>query len=144
MKKYTYYLFALSLVFSFLSFFTIKAGYGEIYPFYTWRLFTKPSGSSTTDFQYKLYGISKKDTVRLTNTDSALFDGNEKASIINNIGSEIDKNKTDHRSKGKLYRFAKVIEPGYQSYLLIKESFNAQKIDKKDFKINREIITELK
>ena len=144
MQKYTYYLFGVSLVLSFLSFFTIKRGYGEIYPFYTWRLFTKPSGTSTTDLQYRLYGISKKDTVRLRNTESPLFDGNEKASMINNLGTKIAENKDDQESKGKLLRFAKEVEPGYQSYLLVKESFNAQKIDKKDFIMSAEIITELK
>ncbi|MGA9211812.1 hypothetical protein [Kaistella sp.] len=143
MKKYTYYLFAFSLVFSFLSFCTNKGGYGEVFPFYTWRLFTKPSGTSTTDFRYKLYGVSEQDTVRLTNTESPLFDGNQKESMINNLGSKIDQNRNDADSKVKLYHFAKVIEPNYQKYLLVKESFNAQKIDEKDFKINTEIISEL-
>ena len=144
MKKYTYYLFAFSLLFSFLSIFTIKMGYNEIYPFYTWRLFTKPSGTSTTDVQYRLYGISKEDTIRIRNNESLLFDGNEKASMINNLAAEIDNDKINVDSKAKLYRFAKEIEPSFQSFLLVKESFNAQNIDQKDFKIHTEIITILK
>ncbi len=144
MQKYTYYLFGLSLGLSFLSFLTIKKGYGEIYPFYNWRLFTKPSGTSTSDLQYRLYGISKKDTVRLRNSESEIYSGNEKASMINSLATKIEGNYNDTDSKRKLLRFAKEVEPGFQSYLLVKESFNAQKIDKKDFKMNIEIITELK
>ncbi len=127
-----------------MSFFTIKAGDGEDFPFFTWCLFTKPSRASTTaDFQYKLYGVNNKDTIRLNNTDSKIYDGNDKDALINNLESEIDENK-NLSAKGKLYKFAKVIEPSFSSFLLVKESFDAQIIDKKNFKIEKKIITELK
>ncbi len=142
MIKYTYHLFISSIVLSLFSFLTINKGYGELYPFFTWRLFTKPSASSTNDIQYKLYGISEKDTVRLLNDNSPLFDGNEKFSMINKLGSTVDL-EGNGETKKKLYRFARVIEPGYEKYLLMKESFNGQRIDQIDFKITAEIICEL-
>lgn len=143
MKKYTYHLFVIAFALSMLSFFTIKAGYGEIYPFFTWRLFTKPSGTSTEDFQYKLYGLVNRDTIRLKNTDSKLYDGNEKASLINNLGCEVDQNKNSV-AKQKLYRFARVIAPSFQEFLLVKETFNVQTVDEQNFKIHKKIITKLK
>lgn len=144
MTKKTLVLFFSALFLSLTSLYTVKKGYGEIYPFFSWRLFTKPSGFSKTDVQYKLYGIRGNDTLRLANTASKLFDENERASLINGFGDKISKNIKRNLYKKRLLDLAKIVEPNFQNFILVKETFNAQQIDQKSFKIQKEFITQLK
>lgn len=124
MKRYTKYLVIIALLFSSISFFTIKKGYGEIYPFFTWMLFHQPFGTEKMSYQYKLYGKNENNTlIRILNNDGILYDGNEKFSIINKLGNEIENSK-NVESKSKLLKFAKEIEPNYSTFILVKESFN--------------------
>lgn len=144
MTKKTLILFTIGFILSLSSLYTVKKGWGEIYPFFSWRLFTKPSGFSKSDFQYRLYGIRDMDTLRLPNTASPLFDVNERASLINYFGDAISNKIEKDNYCRKLLHLANIVEPKFENYLLIKETFNAQEIDEKSFKIHKKVITELK
>lgn len=144
MTKKTLILFTVALVLSLTSLYTVKKGWGEVYPFFSWRLFTKPSGSSKSDVQYRLYGIRGIDTLRLPNTATPLFDENERASLINYFGDKISNKIEKDLYTRKLLHLATIVEPKFQCFLLVKETFNPQEIDQKSFKIHKEVITQLK
>lgn len=143
MQKYTSYLFYLSLILSCISYWVISKGGKEIYPFYTWKLFTKPSGFSNKEQFYKLYGIKGNDTVRILNTNSEIYDGNDKFGIVNYFGKNIDEKIDIENNKKNLLEFARITEPSYSKYILILESFDPQKIGQKSFVINKKVITTL-
>ena len=93
MAKYTKYLFYISISLSFFSFIIIKRGYQELYPFFSWKLFSSPSGNTSETTEYRLYGVKKKDTVRISNNYSDVYDENEKAGLINYYSSLIENGK---------------------------------------------------
>lgn len=123
MHRYTKILFYSSIILSLLSFFFIKKGLGEFYPFYSWKLFTKPSGSEAEEFEYRIYAIKNKDTIRLENTKSYYFDENDKSKIINSYGDLIFYGKDVLVNKNKLLKFSKFIEPSYNRFILVKEYY---------------------
>ena len=141
MKKYTPLLFLASAVLSAASYILISKGHSEIYPFYSWKLFSKPFGATASDSVYSIYGIKDNDTVLISNADEKVYDGNTKFAIINLYGNKIEKGNDQFNSKQKLRRFAELTAPGFSRYLLVKEIFNPQLIGTKDFTKTITIIT---
>lgn len=144
MKRYTFHLLMLSTLLSVASIMTISKGYGEIYPFYTWMLFTKPYGMNKSEQTYRLYGVKGLDTIRILNNSSKLFDGNEKYGIVNRYGKAISINENSLSNKKQLYEFAKLTDPNYEKYLLVLENYDLQKADHQKVIYQMKIITELK
>lgn len=141
MKKYTPVLFFISVVFMIISHILISKGKAEIYPFYSWKLFSKPFGASEQDSIFTIYGLKNNDTLRITNSDSELYDANTKFSIINHYGSNIVQNIDTENSKISLKRLASISAPEFNRFILVKESFNPQLIGDRTFKTTKKIIT---
>lgn len=143
MKKYTQHLFIFSFVMSIISLIIIEKGYKEMYPFYSWKLFTVPSGGEASEDQYKLYGVTDHDTIRIINTPADHYDPNDKAVIVGTYGKRIDENDDREANKAKLLVFAKDTEPIYKSYLLYKETYDPKEIGESKMKINKKLIIKL-
>ena len=143
MAKYTKHLLFISLSLSFFSIILIKKGFPEFYPFYSWKLFSLPSGNTSEVLEFRLYGVNGKRVKRIVNKESPLFDGNEKFSIINDYSSEI-KESNNSESKIKLLKFAKFIAPDFQYYLVVEERYMPQNLGTKALKISTNVVAVLK
>lgn len=141
MKKITVYLFYLSVFFMTCSYVIASKGYSEIYPFFAWKLFSKPYASATEDEIYKLYGVKGIDTVRIIYKETEVYDGNTQFGIVNAFGKNVADKIDEKQNIDKLKTFAKIVAPEYSHYILAIEKSNPQKIGQKDFKIEKKIIT---
>lgn len=146
MKKYTPILFWVSLTLSAFSYVLASNGGSEIYPFYFWKLFTKPSGAAMEERFYKIYGIRGTDTLRLQYQDTPLYDGNDQFSFINRWGSQIDASINPTANEEKLKKLLKATAPQYERYLLVEETFNPHhlKADQTPTEIKKRIVITLK
>lgn len=128
---------------SLISLFIMEKGYKEMYPFYSWKLFTVPSGGEASEDLYKLYGIRDQDTIRITNTPAYSYEANDKAVIVGTYGKKIEENDDSEGSRIKLLAFAKDTEPKYEGYLLYKETYNPKEIGGKKMNISKKLIMKL-
>lgn len=146
MAKYTKFLVIFSVVLSFFSLYSIKNGGREFYPFYSWKLFTSPSGSNEFEKEYRLYGVKSHDTIRISNNVvHELYDENEKFAIINSFGNQIAQNKDVEKNKKRLLHFGQMLDSSFQEYLLVEETYKAKDLDKRDFCfVQKKIITSLR
>lgn len=143
MQKYTQYLFFISLFLSFVSLYVIDKGGKEIYPFFSWKLFTSPSGSDKFEEQYRLYRVTGNDTVRVLYQATDIYDENNLALVTGFYGKKIDKNEDRENSIRKMKIFMKSYRPEYKNLILYKESFNPRDLGKTSFKIKKTLITKL-
>jgi hypothetical protein len=143
MQKYTKYLFFISLFLSLLSLYIIGKGGKEIYPFYSWKLFTSPSGSEKFEEQYRLYKVEGNDTIRVLYHATEMYDENNLALITGFYGKKIEKNENREGNIKKMKIFMRSYRRGYNNLLLYKESFNPWDLGKPTFKINKTLITKL-
>lgn len=119
-------------------------GGNEIYPFYSWKLFSVPFGNKLESTEFRLYGVKNNVVKRINNTEGNLFDGNTKFILINSYGEAIFKNENVEENKRKLLEFAKTVEPTFEYYYLIEETFNPQDLGNKDLSITNKIIATLR
>lgn len=143
MQKYTKHLFFISLFLSLLSLYIIGKGGKEIYPFYSWKLFTSPSGSEKFEEQYRLYRVEGNDTIRVLYQATEMYDENNLALITGFYGKKIEKNENREGNIKKMKIFMRSYRRGYNNLLLYKESFNPWDLGKPTFKINKTLITKL-
>ncbi|SEW48305.1 hypothetical protein SAMN05421841_3785 [Chryseobacterium wanjuense] len=143
MQKYTKYLFFISFFLSLLSLYVIERGGKEIYPFFSWKLFTSPSGSEKFEEQYRLYRVDGNDTIRILYKPTAIYDENNLALIVGFYGKKIEKNENREGSVEKMKIFMKSYQPEYKNLLLYKESFNPWDLGTSVFKIKKTLITRL-
>lgn len=143
MKKYTKHLFIFSVSMSLISLVLIEKGYKEMYPFASWKLFTVPSGGTSDQERYVLYGLKNSDTVKIIYSNSEKYEANDKALITDTYGQKIDKNEDREISRKKLIIFAKDIEPEYKTFLLYKEIYDPKEIGGKMRSTKHQFITKL-
>ena len=115
-----------------------------MYPFFSWKLFSSPSGNASEDAEYRLYGVKNYDTIRINNSFSTVYDENEKAGLINYYSSLIENNQDIYKNEKTLLKFAKIIEPNYQTYIVVKEEYHPKDLYTKNFKIYKKTIAVLK
>lgn len=121
----------------------MEKGFKEMYPFFSWKLFSVPSGGEAYEEQYKLYGVKDNDTIRIINTSTERYDANDKAVIVGAYGKRIDENKDKEANRKKLLIFAKDSEPSYQEYFLYKETYHPKEIGEAKMNIAKKLITKL-
>lgn len=143
MQKYTKYLFFLSLLLAFGSLYLMEKGGKEIYPFFSWKLFTSPSGSEKFEEQYRLYKVEGQDTIRVLYQATDLYDENNQALITGFYGKKIEKNEDREKNIQKMKIFIKSYKSDDVNFLLFKESFNPWDLGKPSFKIKKTLITKL-
>ena len=143
MQKYTRHLFFISLFLSLVSLYVIGKGGKEIYPFFSWKLFTSPSGSEKFEEQYRLYKVEGSDTIRVLYKATDLYDENNQALITGFYGKKIEKNEDRERNIQKMKIFIKSYQTEDNNFLLFKESFNPWDLGKSAFRIKKTLIAKL-
>ena len=133
-------LFFLSIVLSLGSFVTIGKGYGEIYPFYYWKLFSQPYGWDGAVDDYRVYAKKdSKDTwVRLENHGYKDIDQDDYFYLILNQVNLYEEDSTLARKK--LLTFCQYIAPEYDKYKIVKETFNPYHVNLKADSCSKEDI----
>lgn len=145
MHKYTLSLFIFSLLMSFGSFFLIKNGGHELYPFYSWKLFSVPSGNLPNATQLKLYTIGDDERLyRTVYKENSQFDENEANSFTNYFGGKIRAGSQTEIYKDKLLVLGKILYPGAKRFALVEEEYNPQQEPDKKVILKTKIITFLK
>lgn len=143
MQKYTKYLFIISLLLSLTSLYVIERGGKEIYPFYSWKLFTSPSGNEKFEEQYRLYNVENNDTIRISYQSTPIYDENNLGLITNFYGKKIEKKENLEINIRKMKIFMKSYKPEYTKLILYKEKYSPQDLGKPSFKIYKTIIINL-
>lgn len=126
-----YYLTRILVLFSLLgslgSVLTLHFGLGEIYPFYTWKLYSQPLGSTGYYTEYRIYSTInskqkfKRKPIKATPTFTReeyvyTFNALVAKTLANSVGS------TDY--KAKLLLFIKHVDPGAAAYKVVSETYN--------------------
>ncbi len=118
-------LVVLSIVLSCFSYGTTLKGWGEIYPFYFWKLYSQPAGWAQKYTGYRIYAKNKSEThwTRLANIPRATFNRDETLYFLNPITARLIQhpNKKDFL---KLKIFCTYIAPEYDDYKVVAEIFN--------------------
>lgn len=143
MQKYTKYFFFISLFLSFVSLYIMGKGGKEIYPFFSWKLFTSPSGNDKLEEQYRLYRVNGNDTIRLSYKATKLYDENNLGLITGFYGRKIENNVDRNDNIRKMKIFVKSYLSDDHNLFLYKESFNPWDFEKPSFKIKKTLITKL-
>ncbi|KAA0128960.1 hypothetical protein FY557_06955 [Chryseobacterium sp. SN22] len=143
MQQYTRYLYWISLLLALTSLYLIEKGGKEIYPFFSWKLFTSPSGSEDTEEYYRIYRVVGKDTIRVAYQPTTIYDENNLALIIGFYGKKIEHDKQKTENVRKMRIFMKSYRPDYNRLLLYKESFHPQDLGKPSFSVKKTLISTL-
>ncbi len=144
--KTNYYLLIIVLIFTIImSFFSFIRenlnGKKEFYPFFYWKLYTKPLGWEYQIKNYRLYGIKNNDTIRVNNTGFELFSKDDYYYYITGEANSIKKKEfSEEYYKKRLTNFGGSIGLNYDNYLLIEENFNPLEIFKDSTKYTIKVI----
>lgn len=143
MQKYTKHLFIFSFLLSLASLYIIEKGGKEIYPFFSWKLFTSPSGNENQEQQYKIYAVVANDTLRLSCKSNGIYDENNVGLIVGFYGKRIEKNFQKRDDVRKIRIFIKSWHPEYHHLLLYKEIYNPRDLGKSSFTVTKKLISRL-
>ncbi len=143
MQQYTRYLYWLSLLLALTSLYLIEKGGKEIYPFFSWKLFTSPSGSENTEEYYRIYRIVGRDTLRVAFQPTKIYNENNLALIVGFYGRKIEHNEQKADNIRKIRIFMKSYRPAYDQLLLYKESFHPWDLGKPSFTVKKTLISTL-
>lgn len=143
MQKYTRYLFFISLLLSLASLYLIEKGGKEIYPFFSWKLFTSPSGSENLQESYRIYRVTGRDTLRVPYEATEIYDENNQALIVGFYGKKIENNEQRAGNIRKIRIFMKSCRPEYDRLLLYKETYHPQDLGRPSFTVKKTLISTL-
>jgi hypothetical protein len=116
-----------SILGSFASYYTIEKGWGEVYPFFTFKLFSQPLGNKHTYTEYRIYSKSsldekfKRNKIKGTET----FTYEEYIYTFNHLIKQTlndPQNKIKH--KKNLLSFIKHVVPGQKEYKVVSETYH--------------------
>jgi len=141
MQKYTKLLFFVSILLALSSMVLIERGGYEIYPFFSWKLFTNPSGNSKVTEQYRMYRIQKNDTMRLSHRATPLYDENELAKITDFYGAKIEHGDHAEANKAKFRLFLQSTGLSGDGLVLYRESFDTRLLGRPSYQIRKTRVT---
>ncbi len=129
----TKYLVIASLLLSVVSIYSTKAGWGEIYPFYFWKLYSQPLGNTKVVSEYRIYAKQKSDSAfcRMAVKDNYTFTVGEYVYTLHRLVTDYSNTRSE-TNKNRLYDFVKHVEPEYEQYEIIKETYRPLEIFKNE------------
>lgn len=122
--RLTRLLVLLSIMGSGLSIFLSETGFGEVYPFATWKLYTQPLGNKQAYAEYRLYTLTPGDSVfrRQAIRPTATFTTDEYVYTLHALTQAAL--GQDAASKARLLQFARHVAPGARQYKIVQESYH--------------------
>ena len=128
---YTKVLVVVSVAGSLCTSLTLRAGWGELYPFANWKLFTQPRGSNGLYSSYRIYTLQPGDSVfrrqpvratRLFNQDDYVY------ALDYLVNSTLADSTGTGTSSLKLQALVKHLYPGATAYRVVRESTTPQQL----------------
>lgn len=114
-------LIGISLVGSLGSVYTDKMKWGEIYPFFHWKLFSQPTGWDLKVIEHRIYGVKPNgESVRLKNQVRKTFTSDE----INYTLEYLITLPEEKERNEKLKIFCRYLAPEFSSYKIVEEVYN--------------------
>jgi hypothetical protein len=116
-----------SLICSFGTIFSSGKGWGEIYPFLHWKLFSQPLGTHHRHSEYSVYlkSDNNESFIRQKITSTPSFSREEYAYTFDYLVESIIKDSLNmNYNKQRIFTFLKHVFPEGSQYKIIKESFN--------------------
>lgn len=132
---YTKGLVSISIFCSLITFIIGFYGLGEIYPFFSYKLYTQPLGSTHVSTEYRIYTRSsaassfKRNPIKETRT----FDFDSYAFTFNFLVSKsVEAGDQQEEYQKKLLIFAKHVVPGQAEYKIVSETYHPLDLLKKN------------
>ncbi|WP_439879570.1 hypothetical protein ACSX1A_10300 [Pontibacter sp. MBLB2868] len=126
--KYTKALVLISIAGTFATVITGALGWGEVYPFATWKLYTQPLGSKHTFTEFRIYTLAKGEQHwkrQPVITNSPNFTPDEYVYTLNKLISASTSDSPDTTLfKSKLEIFVKYIAPAAEHYKIVRETYS--------------------
>lgn len=114
----------LSVVGSLASAYTLRQGWGEVYPFATWKLYTQPRGSNHVYSTFRIYTRHAGDTIfrRQTVEATPTFNQDDYGFMLENLGSSTLADSA-HQTNAleRLQVFVKHLYPNAREYRVVLE-----------------------
>lgn len=112
-----------SLLLSLSSIITSSKGWGEIYPFFHWKLFSQPSGSKHQDHVYRIYIEDSTSTLkRLPIESRATF---TKDDVLYALSNFVGDTALGHQ---KLEALCRYLYPEHDKFYIYKETYSPLEI----------------
>lgn len=124
-------LIIISVISALLSFVTIKKGWGEVYPFFTWKLYSQPIGTKGEVIEYRIYGknLNESQFDRICVKDTGSFTPDEYVYTFNFLINETLNDSLNRNGfKEKLLLFVRHVSPSKDQYKVVREVYNPEKI----------------
>ena len=125
--KYTRILVVASMAGSLLTTVTGKFGYGELYPFANWKLFTQPLGSNNLVSEFRIYTLAPEDTTWERQEVAQLYNNftrDEYSYTLSGLTQAALSGNTDSATVySRLLNFAKYAAPGAAAYKIVRETY---------------------
>ncbi|WP_125077809.1 hypothetical protein [Rufibacter latericius] len=122
-------LVAVSILGSLCSSFTLIRGWGELYPFANWKLFTQPRGSDGLYSTYRIYtrqpgeATFQRQAVRPTRS----FDQDDYVYTLDYwVNRTLQDTAGTTKSRERLHALVRYLHPQAQEYRIVKERANVE------------------
>ena len=125
--RLTRYLIISSIIGSLVSIYTLHMGAGELYPFFTWKLYSQPLGSARTFTEYRIYCKKNGENHfrRIAIKPTSTFTAEEYVYTFNSLIAKTLKDTTIALGhKNKLLSFIKHVQPGADQYKVVAETYH--------------------
>ena len=143
--KCTKLLVMISFALSILNYFSVKNDFGELYPFFHWKLYTQPLGNTAMVKDYRVYGIYGNDTIRLKNKGYKFLNQDDYYYFISNEAKKlISNNFPKQELKQRLKSFGLLLDKNCTEFLLVEESFSPLFINSTPKKYQTKILLKTK
>ena len=124
--QFTILLVAMGFVCSLLSLVTKKKGWGELYPFATWKLYVAPKGGTGIVSEYRIYSqqTQSSDFRRAeVRTTPAFYSVDDYLTTFNFLIKQTLSNPRDTAALCNLKLFVEQMEPGAYMYKIMQETY---------------------
>lgn len=113
------------ILLSYLSYGTAKLGWGELFPFAHWRLYSAPVGINEEATTFRIYVLDDGSQTwsRLPLESSPGFTRKEQAYVINHSANQLIDNPSDDDARLRLRTAAETLAPRARSYRIVAETF---------------------
>lgn len=122
-----------------ISLITINTSFGEVYPFFYWKLYSQPAGNASVKVfdDYRLYAQKTKNTSfeRIPIQVHESFTKDDQQYFLRYYIPKVLEDPKDSHALSKLQFFATYIAPNYERYKIVKESYELKKLldDRKNY-----------
>lgn len=126
------------LLLSVFSFYTVQYGWGEPYPFFHFKLYSRPEGMNGLA---NSVGIYVNDSIRVNSQESNLYDTDEFNYALNSLlpGAQAG----DRDAVNKLRLLVHSAYPGYPNYVIAEETYRAQAYVTHDYSFTKKVLLQL-